>query len=110
MYGDCIMDDWEKGLERFVNKVKDKAEKNLREELDAIVTETKRTAPWKDESGRARREISGKVYWVGQVLVGKLISGAPYALSLEKGHGGKYRLIDPMFRRNRNLPLKIARW
>ena len=69
-----------------------------------MVNSAKQNAPWTDRTGNARRTIFGlnafgnetigdeSVYYIG------VCGSMPYSVSLEKGHGGKYAILEPTVR------------
>jgi hypothetical protein len=59
------------------------------------VNEAKRTAPWTDRSGDARRSIHAEVTEDAGGITAAIGIGVDYGKYLEMAHGGKYRVIDP---------------
>jgi len=55
----------------------------------------KRTAPWKDRTGNARRSIDHLTKSFSQLIVGVIGIGVFYGKYLELSNGGKYRVIRP---------------
>jgi hypothetical protein len=59
----------------------------------------KAEAPWHDRTGNARRSIHNEVNDTGDAIIGSVGMGGQgleYTEVLELGHGGRYRIIDPI--------------
>lgn len=67
-----------------------------------LSSQSKRTAPWRDRTGNARRSIHSEVHQsIGSIILAHGI-GVYYGKYLELSNGGKYRVIGPTVNSNRN--------
>lgn len=93
---------WEqvaRNMKAFGGKTRADAIVLMNATVGRTVNEAKRTAPWHDRTGNARRSIRGQVNVDGNGnivgTVGMGGEGLEYTKVLELGHAGKYRVIDP---------------
>ena len=83
-------------LSNFGNKI----DNNLMSEMELLgltmENEAKRSRPWTDRTGNARRSIRGAARRIGKDdLQVVLAIGVDYGVYLELSNGGRYRIIRP---------------
>jgi hypothetical protein len=92
---------WEKvasNMNAFGERTRNNARILMETTVGRTVNEAKRTAPWTDRTGHARRSIHGQVTVRPDAIIGAVGMGddpEDYPKYLELSHGGVYRTIDP---------------
>ena len=84
-----------RNLNVFSERTLENAEKVMDYTVGEAENHAKRTAPWTDRTGNARRSINSKVWNEKDAIVGGLGIGVEYGKYLELSNQGKYRVIRP---------------
>ena len=86
----------EQNMQSLKNRVGNNARVLMTVAGGRIAHEAKRTAPWTDRTGDARRSIHHEVHEDAGGIVVSVGIGVHYGKYLELSNGGKYRVIDPV--------------
>lgn len=86
---------------RYVNKHK----KILTTLMQGVMLEAdawgKQSAPWNDRTGLARLSTGAKASSKKDKIIGKMYINVWYGKFLEFDHGGRYKVVKPMFYKSR---------
>ena len=82
-------------LAKLNHIINDRATKIMEYTMADATSYAKRSAPWKDRTGNARRSIDNKVSATKDVVRGVIGIGVFYGKYLELSRQGKYRIIRP---------------
>ena len=94
-------------LKYYRTKFKNKAEDVLDYTITQAESEAKRSAPWTDRTGNARRSITGVMLpATTDVISAALFIGMSYGVNLELSYQGRYRIIWPTITQARTSLLR----
>lgn len=83
-------------MTEFKQQTKNAAGEAIKGMMQEAENEAKRSAPWTDRTGNARRSITGSgPQFEGEKVVGYLCIGVEYGRYLELSNAGKYRIVWP---------------
>lgn len=72
-----------------------KAENVMDYTMNDAESSAKRSAPWTDRTGNARRSINSRTWKDSDVIIGGLGIGVEYGKYLELCNQGRYRIVRP---------------
>ncbi len=86
----------------------------LERKAPEIQAQMQREAPWKDDTGEARKKLKAEVVVDGRQVALYLSQGAPHGKWLELARGGRYAIVGPTVMRigpqiGQGLKAKMAR-
>jgi hypothetical protein len=89
-----------KDIKIYGKKVEEAIEEVSKMLAKEIEMEMKSKAPWKDQTGKARRELAAEAGKTGKDIVEMfIVHGVDYGVYLELARGQRYAIIQPTMQR-----------